>query len=69
MKLAVSEPGANWNDEGYGRSIKDAYVPGWELPADWASPDKDGEGGPEEVRALAAALRLIKRRAATRSGM
>ena len=52
VKLAVSEPGANWNDEGYRWSIKDAYVPGWELPADWASPDKDGEGGPRRFGRL-----------------
>ena len=31
VKLAVSEPGANLAEEGYRWSIKDAYVPGWEL--------------------------------------
>ncbi len=51
VKLAVSEPGANWNDEGYRWSIKDPYVPGWELPADWASPDKD-DGGPRRFGRL-----------------
>ena len=51
VKLAVSEPGANWAEEGYRWSIKDAYVPGWELPADWASPDKD-DGGPRRFGRL-----------------
>ena len=55
VKLAVSEPGANWNEEGYRWSIKDPYVPGWELPLDWASPDKD-DGGPRRFGRLQAAL-------------
>jgi hypothetical protein len=51
VKLAVSEPGANWNDEGYRWSIKDPYVPGWELPLDWSSDDKD-DGGPRRFGRL-----------------
>ena len=68
VKLAVSEPGANWNDEGYRWSIKDAYVPGWELPRTGRLRTKMTEvrGG---SGACGCATRLIKRRAATRSGM
>ncbi len=52
VKLAVEEPGANWAEEGYRWSIKDPYVPGWELPLDWSSDDKNGEGGPRRFGRL-----------------
>ena len=50
VKLAVSEPGANWNDEGYRWSIKDPYVPGGGAPRGLVA-DKD-DGGPRRFGRL-----------------
>ena len=49
ISLGVSEPGDNWVGGGeYRWSKYDDPVPGWVLPATWATPDEssDGEGGP-----------------------
>ena len=37
IRLAVEEPGENWLDESYRWSGWDDPVPGWQLPAQWAT--------------------------------
>merc|ERR1711939_868411 len=48
IKLAVEEPGENWERQEYRWSKYDPCVPGWTLPALWATSDDDcgGDGGP-----------------------
>jgi len=54
VKLAVEEPGENWKGEEYRWSRLDPNIPGWELPATWATEDEEfnNDGGPRKFGRL-----------------
>ncbi|CBJ31908.1 Hypothetical leucine rich repeat calcium binding protein [Ectocarpus siliculosus] len=48
IKLAVEEPGANWDHETYTHARGTPIIQGWLLPESWTREDEDmgGDGGP-----------------------
>ena len=48
IKLAVEEPGANWDHETYTHARGTPNIQGWLLPESWTRDDDDmgGDGGP-----------------------
>lgn len=48
IKLAVEEPGANWDHETYTHARGTPNIQGWLLPESWTREDDDmgGDGGP-----------------------
>ena len=44
IKLAIEEPGENWENVEYRWSKYDPAVPGWSLPQTWTTADEENNG-------------------------
>lgn len=54
IKLAVEEPGANWDHETYTHARGTPAIQGWLLPESWTREDEEmnGDGGPRRAGIL-----------------